>query len=204
MTLTAGVGVGAGIIIGGQLYRGGRCGAGEIGHMTIDEEGPPCHCGNRGCLEALVSDEAIARRAREKLGGTSPTPDQGPITREKVVEKALAGDSTAREILREAGYHLGTGIANLVNILNPEVIVVGGEAAAQAGELILEPVREAMRKRAFSVLAKDTRVVPAALGPDGWLVGAATLVLQEFFRMPIHRRGEAAGEIQIVQVAQTV
>lgn len=209
--LTVGIGVGAGIIIGGQLYRGAMSGAGEIGHMTIEEEGPLCHCGNRGCLEAMASDGAIARRAREEMEGGKgslilerPGGDPETITRETVVEAARAGNPVAGKILRDTGYHLGTGIANLVNILNPEVIVVGGEAAEQAGELLLEPVREAMRKRAFSVLAKDTQVVPAALGPDGWLIGAATLVLQEFFRLPIYRRGETAGEINIAQVAQTV
>lgn len=209
VVLTVGIGVGAGIVIGGQLYRGAMNGAGEIGHMTIDEEGPVCYCGNRGCLETLASDGAMARRAREEMekgrvslilglaGG-----DRSKITRETVVEAALAGDAVAREILRETGQHLGTGIANLVNILNPEVIIVGGEAADQAGELLLEPVREAMRQRAFAVLAKDSEIVPAALGPDGWLIGAAMLVLQEFFRLPIYRSTGTDGEMTISQVVQ--
>lgn len=111
------------------------------------------------------------------------------ITREKVVAAAQAGDLAAKKILRQAGMHLGVGLANALNILNPQRIVVGGEAVHQAGDLLLEPLRKALRSRAFSVLADGVEVVPSALGSDAWVVGAATLILEELFRPPIYEGG---------------
>ncbi|MGE5571702.1 MAG: ROK family protein [Bacteroidota bacterium] len=199
-------GVGAGLIVGGRLYRGGASGAGEIGHMTIDEEGPQCICGNRGCLEAMVSDKALVRQAVERLAENPGSMvlqlaegDKSKITREIIVEAAKAGDEMAKALVWEAGTRIGTGLANLVNILNPEAIIVGGEAAAQAGDLLLEPIRRTVKERAFAVLSEKTEILPAKL-PDGWLVGAAILVLQEFFGLPIYRQEDGRKSINLASL----
>lgn len=191
--VTVGVGIGGGIITNGEIYRGSITGAGEIGHITINERGPVCSCGNRGCLEALASDGAVEKAAREAITRglkTSILEKAGgkldEVTRETVVLAAKEGDRVARRILRQTGHHLGTGVANAINLLNPERIVIGGEAIQQAGELLLEPLREAMLKRSFSILANGVEVVPAALGEDAWVMGAATLVLEEVFKPPIY------------------
>lgn len=185
VAVTVGIGVGSGIVAGGQLYRGAISGAGEIGHITIQEGGPLCRCGNQGCLEALASDVAISRRAQE-LGLLGRTSD--PVqAREAVATKAAAGDRTAIAILAEAGSHLGTGIANAVNLLNPKMIVLGGEAVEQAGDFLLPSARAAIARQAFSVLARDVLVVRGRLGADAWLMGAASLVLDEVFRPPLYR-----------------
>lgn len=204
--VTVGIGIGSGIIIGGQLYRGGSKGAGELGHITIDCNGPQCACGNHGCVEAFASDAGIARFAREAvqaqpgslLSGLASAGEQ--ITREVVAAAARQGDRAARQALAEAGRYLGIGLANAVNLLNPDCIVVGGEAVAQAGELLLEPVRQGLRERAFSVLADDIRVVPATLGQDAWLVGAATVVLEEVFKPPIYAEDENHPRVNLVSL----
>lgn len=204
--VTVGAGVGAGLIVGGRLYRGGASGAGEIGHMTIDEEGPQCICGNRGCLEAMVSDKALVRQAVERLAENPGSMvlqlaegDKSKITREIIVEAAKAGDEMAQALVWEAGTRIGTGLANLVNILNPEAIIVGGEAAAQAGDLLLEPIRQTVKRRAFAVLSQKTEILRAKL-PDGWLVGAAILVLQEFFGLPIYREEDGRKSINLASL----
>lgn len=204
--VTVGAGVGAGLIVGGRLYRGGASGAGEIGHMTIDEEGPQCICGNRGCLEAMVSDKALVRQAVERLAENPGSMvlqlaegDKSKITREIIVEAAKAGDEMAQALIWQAGTHIGTGLANLVNILNPEAIIVGGEAAAQAGDLLLEPIKQTVKKRAFAVLSEKTEILRAKL-PDGWLVGAAILVLQEFFGLPIYREEDGRKSINLASL----
>lgn len=191
--VTLGIGIGSGVIIDGRLYRGATAGAGEVGHITIDENGPVCKCGNKGCLETLAADGAIVRRAREELerikgdhlllqscGGKLDL-----LTREMVIDAAKAGDELCRALITEAGRHIGTGLATVVNIINPEAIIIGGEAAVQAGPLLLEPIAEAVRERAFSNLADSLRILPAALGNDGWLIGAAAEVLDEVFKLPV-------------------
>ena len=189
--VTIGIGIGAGIIIGGELYRG-RMGAGELGHITVNENGPQCACGNRGCLEAMAADGAIVRAAWEALKeapGSAMAPpggDPAAITRERVVDAAVGGDRIARLVLDQIGRHLGVGLANTVNLLHPHRIVLGGEAVMQAGELLLAPIRHALRLHAFSTLADDVTVVPATLGAGAWLMGAATLVLDEVFKPPVY------------------
>ena len=188
VAVTLGIGIGAGMIIGGQIYRGAHGGAGELGHTTVEPGGPLCSCGRNGCLEVVAGDRAIVAQARLavragrlRLTGT----DAEALTREAVVQAALDGDPVAAEIAVRAGRRIGTALANVVDLLNPEAIVVGGELAVQAGDLVLNPIREVVRDSAFSVLGRDLPIFPAALGNDGWLVGAATLVLQEVFRMPV-------------------
>lgn len=209
LAVTVGVGIGAGIVVDGQLYRGGRKGAGELGHMTMDPDGPQCACGNRGCLEVFAGDGAIVRLARAAatefpgsllLGMTSG--DAELITRDVVVEAARQGDRAARRALAEAGRMLGVGLANAVNLLNPERIVLGGEGVTGAGDLLLEPVRQGLRERAFSVLADDIQVVPAALGADAWLMGAATVVLEEVFKLPIYRVDDDQPKVNLVSLLE--
>lgn len=179
---TVGIGIGAGLIADGRLYRGAIAGAGELGHMTINKGGPLCICGNRGCLEALASDGAVVRAARRAMGIDD-------LTHHQVVAAARNGDRIARRILRQAGGYLGVGLANAINLFNPQRVVLGGEAVQQADELLLAPLQDALRRRAFSVLADQVDVVAGMLGRDAWVVGAATLILEEFFRSPIAEPG---------------
>lgn len=179
--VNVGTGVGSGIIIGGQIYRGIDGVAGEIGHMTVDEDGPQCRCGNYGCLERLAASPAIAERAIKglKQGAGSAIRDlvEGrleQVTVQVVVEAARSGDEFARSILAETGRYLGVGIASVVNLLNPEMVIVGGGVAQAAGELVLEPLRQAVKLRAFEVHSRRVHIVPAELGMEASAIGAAT------------------------------
>lgn len=153
--LTISTGVGGGLVFGGQLYRGVSGTAGEVGHMVIRPGGPRCGCGNRGCLEALASGTAIAREGRAALAaGAAPvlrrllSESGGEVTSLLVARAAAEGDEAARAILQEAAIALGTGLGNLVNLLNPDVIVIGG-GAAQIGAALLDPAEAVMRDVAF-------------------------------------------------------
>lgn len=193
LALTVGVGIGAGVIIDGQIHRGARFSAGELGHSCVMRDGPPCACGRSGCLEALAADAAVVRRAREEVvagrSGLLSSMVQGHpdlITREAVVEAAKEGDEAARAVLAESGRWLGIAVGNAVNLLSPTHIVVGGEAVLQAGDLILGPMREALAGVVFPSMPGDLKVVPAALGPNAWVQGAAALVLADAFQIPLH------------------
>ncbi|HEY3366360.1 MAG TPA: ROK family transcriptional regulator [Symbiobacteriaceae bacterium] len=193
LALTVGVGIGAGVIINGQIHRGARFSAGELGHNCVMRDGPPCACGRNGCLEALAGDAAVVRRAREEVAaGRSDQlramvqghPDL--ITREAVVEAAKEGDEAARAVLAESGRWLGIAVGNAINLLSPSQIVVGGEAVLQAGDLILGPMRETLSAVVFPSMPDDLKVVPAALGSNAWVLGAAALVLADVFQVPLH------------------
>ncbi len=168
--LTMGTGIGGGLILDGRLYRGANDLAGEIGHQTILINGPQCGCGKRGCLEALASGPAIARLARESmmygrhkrvlgLAGGKPA----DITAAHVVEAAKEGDPFAVQILKEAGTYMGIGIANVIQMLNPERIILG-TIAVHAGDLILEPIRAAVTEYAWKRSTDVCEILPAALG----------------------------------------
>lgn len=206
--VTVGIGVGSGIVIGGQLYRGGSKGAGEFGHITIDPNGPRCACGNRGCVEAFAADSAVVRLAREAAGEFPGSVLLGMaggiegITRHTVVAAARQGDRAARWALAEAGRYLGIGLANAVNLLNPDRIVVGGEGVAEGGDLLLDPIRQSLRQHAFSVLADDISVAPATLGADAWLMGAATVVLEEVFKPPIYAENADQPKVNLVSLLE--
>jgi len=170
--LTVSTGIGGGIIINGELYLGPSGSAGEIGHMTIDINGPRCSCGNIGCLETLASGTAVAREAIRRIGQgeESSLTDivEGKIeniTAEKVSMAAQGGDSLASDVISEAATYLGVGMVNLVNIFNPEMIIVGG-GVANMGDLLLEPARQVVMERAFKLSAQAVRIVPAQLGDD--------------------------------------
>lgn len=178
-----GTGIGGGIIIGGKLYRGSGGNAGEFGHQIVVPHGPQCLCGRHGCLEALASGTSIARRAVEAL---SEEQDSlilryvgGPenISAQCVARAARDGDALALRIWRETGEFLGLGVANVVNILNPRRIVLGG-GVMKAADLFLDQVRSTVRERAMTQLAEIVDIVPAALGDGAGIVGAIYLALE--------------------------
>jgi len=181
------IGVGAGIVVDGRLYRGSAAGAGEIGHTTIiPHDGPPCRCGNSGCLETLVSEPAIIRLA-EELATQNPAgllADQlqngvgTPI--ERVFAAARAGDAATNAMLSERAHYLGLALANLVNVLNPDLIVLGG-IYAQGADLLVPTIEATIRQRAFAGLGEQVRVQTARFGPYAGVVGAAALALNAFF-----------------------
>ena len=183
--LTISTGIGGGIIINGKLYSG-LCGsAGEIGHMTIDVNGPRCNCGNIGCWEMLASGTAVAKEAIRRISqgeSSSLTEIVGGkienITAEKISMAAQGGDSLASEVILTAATYLGVGMVNLVNIFNPEMIIVGG-GMAKMGNLLLNPARQVVRERAFPLSAQAVRIVPAQLGDDAGAFGAAAFAFQQ-------------------------
>lgn len=184
--LTLGTGIGGGLVLGGRLYRGAAGAGAELGHMVVDLDGPACQgaCPNRGCLEAFASGRAIgqagaeaARAAPESALGRALARGSD-ITGALVTELAHDGDAAAVAVLEAAGRRLGVGIANLVNVFNPQVVVVGGGAAA-AGELLLAPAREEMLARALPPSRDLVRVVAAGFGDESGLVGAGLLALEE-------------------------
>lgn len=181
-------GIGAGILINGEIYRGAGGAAGEFGHMTIEQNGRLCRCGSRGCIEAYVSGTELARRAQEirRAGGHSAIFDLLDDTRVPTVQtivEAAAGDRIARGIVEEAGQVLGVGVANLVNLLNPGLVVFGGELA-RAGEVLLRVVEAVVSRRALEKPAKEARFVCASDSSDGKLRGMIAMVLHEMFGSP--------------------
>jgi len=182
--LTIGTGIGGGLVVGGALQRGSQGAGAELGHMVVQADGPRCNgnCPNRGCLEAFVSGSALAREARriaERRPGTAlgqalaaGREISGPL----VTELAHDGDAGAIDAVAAIGRWLGVGISNLVNMLNPDVVVIGGGVIA-AGELLLEPARAVVAERALSPSKEHVRIVPARFGAESGMLGAATLAL---------------------------
>jgi glucokinase len=180
--LTVGTGIGGGVISHGRMLTGWRGFAAELGHQTLDPDGPLCGCGQPGHLEAFASGPAIAREARKALeqGRSSTIPEHadGAVTAKSVAAAAMAGDALAIELLRQAGYYLGLGLANLIHTLEPQRILIGG-GVSLAGELLLEPARQTVDQRLMSPVYRGVEILAAALGPDVGLMGAAALVMQE-------------------------
>ncbi|GAB4400481.1 MAG: ROK family transcriptional regulator [Anaerolineales bacterium] len=186
--IKVGTGIGCGLILGGQLYRGEVGSAGEIGHVTIDENGPPCKCGSYGCLESMAGGPAIALRAQQAIRAgqaTSLAAIQPPesITARDVALAAQMGDKLAQQLFAEAGRHIGVALASLANLLNPGLIIIGG-GVAQAGRLLLDPIRKTLEQRALQPVAQSTRVVQSVVGRDASALGAVDLALQEVFQSP--------------------
>jgi glucokinase len=188
LMLTLGTGVGGGIICGGRIYRGFSGAAAELGHIIIDVNGPRCpaNCPNHGCLEAYVAGPAMAAAA-EAAAEAEPVSALGralaagePVDSRLLARLGSEGDPGAVAVLARLGEYLGAGLVTLVNIFNPEVVVVGGGAAA-AGELLLGPARAVLAARGSLPARDQVRVVPAAFGPDAGFVGAAALALTELF-----------------------
>ncbi len=177
--LTLGTGVGGGIVVFGKLLRGIDGTAAEIGHMTLQRDGRECGCGAHGCLEAYASVTGLVRTAREAIeagGKTSLTwacgGDVGKLTGKMISDAASTGDALSRRAIEETGDWIGVGIASLINLLNPEKVVLGGGMIA-AGELLFEPIRRRALSDAFEVPAKRAQIVPAQLGEDAGVLGAA-------------------------------
>lgn len=184
--VTASTGIGGGFILDGKLYTGATGGAAEVGHMTIVPYGPLCGCGNRGCLEALSSGTAIAREARRHMERGVSTliaeladGDPERVTAKLVAEAAERGDPEANRILTQAMNYLGVGMANLVNLLNPELLVIGG-GLSKMGDRLFEPVRQAIDLRAFASAAEAVEIRRAQLGDDVGLLGAAAVAISRY------------------------
>ncbi|MCI0336376.1 MAG: ROK family protein [Acidobacteria bacterium] len=185
---TLGTGIGGGLVINGRLHLGPSGAAGELGHISVDVNGPPCGCGSRGCIEAFASGPAIAAMGMKavvqgrntiiaKLAGY----DLNRITPELICDAAESGDEVAREIYEFAGMIIGAGVANIVTAVNPRRVVIGGGIAA-AGELILDPIRRSMQERVFLTDANRVEVVQAQLGNNAGLIGAAVWARQHVTR----------------------
>jgi predicted NBD/HSP70 family sugar kinase len=163
-------GIGAGLILGGEIYRGTGGTAGELGHVLVDESGPICRCGNRGCLETLAGGPAIVELLR---------PSHGPgLTLEHVIALAVDGDSGARRAIADAGRVLGRSVAAIVNAFNPELIIVGGSVGA-AGDVLLDPLREAVHRYAIPSAANDVRITRGVLGDRAEVLGALELAARK-------------------------
>ena len=181
--ITVSTGIGGGIIIDNHLYSGTSGSAGDIGHMTIDVNGLLCNCGSNGCLETLASGTAVAKEAIRRIengeeSSLAKTKDGiKNITAEKVGQAAREGDTLALAVISRAARYLGVGLANLVNILNPDIIIVGG-GLSKLGDLLLEPAREEVRERAFRLPARAVLIVPSQLGDDAGVLGAAAFAHQ--------------------------
>jgi glucokinase len=173
--LTLGTGVGGGIVLNGRIWSGADGMAGEVGHMTILPEGRKCGCGNTGCLEMYASSRGVVMSYQEGQGGTTT----GPLnTSADIYQAARKGEPLALRVMEDMGRYLGIGIANLINIFNPEMIVVGG-GVKEAWPLFIDATRDEVRKRAFEYPAERTRIVPSVLGDDAGMIGAAAVALQK-------------------------
>lgn len=183
--ITVSTGIGGGIIIDGKIYTGSAGTAGELGHMVIDDEGPQCDCGNNGCWETLSSGTALAREARRRIKEGAATSilkytDENieKINAEAIHEAAQAGDKLANELIAWSAYYLGIGLANLINIFNPEVIVIGG-GLSNIGDMLLKPAFEEAGRRAFKQSYQAVRFARAELGRNSGVLGAAAYALEK-------------------------
>lgn len=177
--LTIGTGIGGGIVLNGELYHGASDVAAEIGHTSIELNGRRCNCGNYGCIEAYASGPAIAARAVEGLEAGAPSGlakyvkgNLSAIDAQVVYQAAKDGDAFAREVVRDTARFLGTTVANMVNMLNPDVVVICG-GVTQAGEQLFAPLREEVRRRAFKPAVSACRIVPGSLPGTAGVFGAA-------------------------------
>jgi glucokinase len=183
--ITLGTGIGGGLVLDERLFLGSTGSAFEIGHMVVKDDGPECGCGKNGCLETLASGTAIGREARKRIteGEKSMLVDMvhsaiEEITAEKVHNAAKQNDPLALRVIAGASYYLGLGIINLVSIINPEMIIVGG-SVARIGNLLLDPVRQMVKDKTFALMVKNLKIVQARLGEDAGLMGAVAYALDQ-------------------------
>ncbi len=181
--MTISTGIGGGVIADGKVFVGADGFAGEVGHQTIDVNGPRCNCGNIGCLEVMASGTAMARDARAAVAAGEPSVmldlaggDPAAITGETIARAAAMGDALAARIIERAGNFIGVGIVNLIHLFNPRLIVLGG-GVTNIGEPLFAAIQRIVNERAFAIMRKDVRIVRAALGDDVGLLGAAALAL---------------------------
>lgn len=179
--ITVGTGIGSGLIVNGKLVRGAANAAGEIGHIKLQmHDGPICGCGDTGCMEAFASGPAIVAMAEDYIKGGKSTKfremaNGNDITPFIVAEAAKAGDAVARRIFTRMGEYIGIGMASVVNLLNPERIIVGG-GVADAGDILMTPLKETIKKRAMKIAGETVEVVPAQLGNTAGVIGASLLI----------------------------
>jgi glucokinase len=182
--LTLGTGVGGALIINGQLYRGSGFTAGELGHITINEEGPQCSCGNHGCAEAYLGNQRIVRRFKDFLrkdGNSIVTDMAGPdgaVTPHMIYEAAKKGDAIALKVWEETAAHLATLLSGVINLVNPDKIILGG-GVANAFDVMEKPLWDNIHKRALKAAVSGLRIVTSKQGEDAGVIGAAALVLKE-------------------------
>jgi glucokinase len=188
--VTLSTGIGGGIVIDGKIYTGAIGAAGEVGHMTIDDNGPICNCGNRGCWEALASGTALAREARMRIerGARSSIVEHARgdiegVTAQAIYSAAQQGDNLAKELIARTGHYIGVGLANLINIFNPELIVIGGGLSGM-GDMLLNPAFKVAGERAFKEAFQAVRFASAELGRNSTVLGAAAYTLQETKKLP--------------------
>jgi predicted NBD/HSP70 family sugar kinase len=182
LTITVGRGVGLGIVVNDQIYRGSHGGGGEFGHTVLEPTGPICECGKRGCLEAYVSDPALLKAANA-LG--LRTREEEPVQNiTELLDMAGVGDEIALRVFAQAGEMLGRGVANLINIFSPDLIVISGEGV-RSGDFLFDPMRTAIMKYVMPGLMQDTKIQIDQWADDAWARGAAGLVLQHLFAPPV-------------------
>lgn len=179
IVVTLGRGVGMGIVINGQIYRGKNGGAGEFGHIIVEPDGKICECGRRGCLETLISDHALVDRAKNQV-----SPDI--VTMDDLLSYVKKGNENAIQILNQAGALLGRQLANLVNLFDPKLIIISGEGIRMGDEFFLS-VRKAFQMNVMPGLTNDTEIRVNPWGNDIWALGAASLVIAEIFISPIQK-----------------
>jgi predicted NBD/HSP70 family sugar kinase len=175
-------GIGCGLIVNGEIFRGSGGAAGELGHVTIDDNGPICDCGNRGCLEVVAGAAAVTLAAAPGIRRDG-TDAAKPLDVADVVHAALEGNTAARDAIARAGYHIGIALAGLVNIFNPSLILLDG-SMARAGDLLLEPIRQAIGRRSLAASSSTTRIDLAQLGDNAIALGAVATVIEAAFGPP--------------------
>lgn len=186
-----GPGLGVGILINGRIYRGSKLNVGEFGHTTITENGPICYCGNYGCLESLASDYALVQQTeaalREGVKTTIPdyAPEPGKITTGAIFRAAADGDRFALNLVEKAARLLGTGIANLVNLFGPEVIIIGGTMAEAGGDMLMSAICATLSTKALDRMEKDVEIRRSSFGNEEAIRGAVTLALYHYFTAPL-------------------
>ena len=181
--ITVGTGIGSGIVINGKVVRGATNAAGELGHIKLQMNGGPiCGCGDTGCLEAFASGPAIVAMAQEYIKGGKSTKfremaaaEGGEITPYMVAKAAEEGDPVAKRIFEIVGEYIGIGLTSVINLLNPEKVIIGG-GVAESGELLLAPIRKTIKERAMVVAGNAVEIVPAQLGNSAGVIGASMLI----------------------------
>ncbi len=181
IVITVGRGIGMGMVINGQIYRGKSGGAGEFGHTCVDPNGPMCSCGKLGCLESYLGDRALLATARKQVG-------EEILSFEDFLQKAYNGNAAAAAVLANAGNLLGVEIANLVNILDPKLILISGEGV-HMGDLFFSALRDSFHQNVMPGLANDTEIRVMPLGDDTWASAAASVVIGELFNSPTRPEG---------------
>lgn len=178
--ITVSTGIGGGAILNGKIYRGNTCNALEIGHTTIEKDGPKCNCGNYGCAEALASGTAIGRSAKEAVekGEKTSLSSYEKITAYEVFKEAEKGDAVAQKVLDKALNYLGICVANVIASFDPEMVIIGG-GVSKGGNIVFQKVKEVVSKRCFKAMSENTKIVPAALGTDAGVIGAVALAIME-------------------------